>query len=236
MREQLKLLENLQQVDVQLEVKKQALTSLPAKLKSLKEDVDRVELLLDKERQQLEESQRLRAELDGGIKSNQDMMTKSKNKLGQVRNSKEFMATQRELEVTRKTTLDREEELAKLMAAIETSQESIKVHEEEVGALKRLVDEEEKETSAKVAELQGEVEVGQAARDKMTKGIRKDLLARYDHIRRAAGDAVVPARSGVCTGCDMMLPPQLFNILQRGDSVETCPSCRRIVYFEGLEE
>jgi predicted nucleic acid-binding Zn-ribbon protein len=34
----------------------------------------------------------------------------------------------------------------------------------------------------------------------------------------------------------MKLPPQLYNELQRGDSVLTCPMCRRILFWETLAE
>jgi len=235
-REQLKLLEKLQQVDADLHEKEQALSSLPTKLQSLKDDVSRVEMLLQKELLQLEDSQRLRAELDGGIKANQDQLNKSKGKLTQVRTSKEYMATQREMEATRKSNQEREDELLKLMEAIEASQKSIDVHQEDLKALKDHVKEEEKETEDKISGLKVEVDRFQTERDKMAKGIRRDVLAKYDVIRYRKGNAVVPARKGVCTGCHMQLPPQLFNILQRENSIEYCPSCRRIVYFEGAEQ
>jgi predicted nucleic acid-binding Zn-ribbon protein len=32
----------------------------------------------------------------------------------------------------------------------------------------------------------------------------------------------------------MNVPPQLFNTLQRGNTLETCPYCHRIVYWEDL--
>ncbi|HET6282400.1 MAG TPA: C4-type zinc ribbon domain-containing protein [Polyangia bacterium] len=32
----------------------------------------------------------------------------------------------------------------------------------------------------------------------------------------------------------MNIPPQLYNVLQRGLSIETCPSCHRIIYWEDL--
>ena len=32
----------------------------------------------------------------------------------------------------------------------------------------------------------------------------------------------------------MNIPPQLYNILQRGQTVETCPSCHRIIYWEEI--
>ena len=236
MREQLKLLENLQQVDADLHEKELALSALPAKLQSLKDDVARVEMLLQKEQLQIEDSQRLRTELEGGIKVNSDQLNKSKGKLTQVRTSKEYMATQREMESTRKSNQEREDELLKLMEAIDASQKSIDAHQVDLKALKEHVKEEEAETEEKISSLKVEVDQFQAQRDKMAKDIRRDVMVKYNAIRNRRGNAVVPARKGVCTGCHMQLPPQLFNTLQRENSIEYCPSCRRIVYFEGVEE
>ena len=48
------------------------------------------------------------------------------------------------------------------------------------------------------------------------------------------GLAVVPVVKGVCQGCHMSIPPQLFNLLQRGTTMETCPTCNRIIYWSEL--
>ena len=236
MREQLKLLERLQTVDAELNEVKQALKVLPVKLESLKEDVSRVEAFLDKERQQLMEAQAYRAELEQAGKVQSDQLNKAKSKLTQIRTSKEYMATQRELEVTRRTAMEREEELLKLMQAIEESEAKIAVHEEELNALKEHVAQEARETEGKLEELSREAKKMQKQRDSMTDGVSASLLRRYNVIQRRTGNAVVAARHGVCTGCNMLLLPQLFRILQAGQTVECCPSCQRIVYFEAEAE
>jgi uncharacterized protein len=231
-REQLKLLEELQQVDAKLLETEDALSSLPAKLKSLQNDVARVEALLEKERQQLAEARHYKEELEVSLKSDQEQINKSKSKLTQIRTSKEYMAGQRELEGTRKNIGDREEELIKLMEAIEQFQSSIKVHDEELLALKKHVSEEEQETACNLGELEKEHQGRKTERARMAATVRRDVLAKYETIRRRRGSAVVPARNGVCTGCNMHLPPQLYNTLQKGTTIEHCPSCQRIVYYE----
>ena len=235
MREQLKLLEQLQQVDAKLQETQEALTTLPAKLRSLEEDVSRVEQLLETERQQLADVQRYRVELDASTKADQDQLNKSKSKLTEVRTSKEYIATQRELETTRKTTGEREEELLKLMEAIESSQASIAQHEAELEGLKQHVAQEAEATREKVVALEQQLAAHEAEHSKMAATVRKDVMGKYNAIRRRKGLAVVPAHHGVCMGCNMALPPQLFNILQRGETIEYCPSCQRIVYFETEE-
>jgi predicted nucleic acid-binding Zn-ribbon protein len=43
---------------------------------------------------------------------------------------------------------------------------------------------------------------------------------------------VVTARGGICTGCRMHIPPQLFNELQKfRDHVRQCPNCHRILLW-----
>jgi len=232
LRDQLKLLEQLQQVDAKLRETQNSLTALPAKLRTLQDDVSRVEKLLDTERLQLAEVQRYRAELDASNKADLELLNKAKTKLTQVRTSKEYMATQREVEASRRTTSERDEELLKLMEAIDQSEKSIRQHEEELAALKQHVAEEEQQTAEQVARLEQELKEQEAEHAAMATTIRRDVLAKYDAIRRRRGLAVVPAHHGVCTGCNMALPPQLFNILQRGVTIEYCPSCQRIVYFE----
>ncbi len=235
MREQLKLLEELQQIDAKLQEIESALSSLPAKLESLKEDVGRVEGLLQGERQQLAEVVHYKEERETSVKADHDQINKSKAKLSQVRNSKEYMASQRELEITRKSASEREEELIKLMEAIEQFQCSIEVHEEELKALKDHVIEEEKETAEKIALLERAKKEQHVERDRMAATIQKDVLSKYEMIRRRRGLAVVAARHGVCSGCNMHVPPQLSNILQGGNTIEYCPSCQRIIYFEQVE-
>lgn len=232
MREQLKLLEDLQLVDAKLHETEQALSSLPEKLQSLKKDVGSVEKMLEAERQQLAEVQKYKAEKEQSAKSEQDRMNKSKSKLSTVKSSKEYMAIQREIEVNRKNLGERDEEMLKLMEAVEKFQQSITTHESELKVLKDHVDAEERETQEKMAELEKIYEVQRRDRNKMAEAIRKDVYAKYDAIRKRRGNAVVPVKDGVCTGCHMQVPPQLFNILQVGDSIEYCPACKRIIFFE----
>ena len=63
------------------------------------------------------------------------------------------------------------------------------------------------------------------------------LLKKYDAIRaKRHGIGLVLVEDGCCQGCNMRLPPQLYNILQRGDSIEQCPACQRIVLWEHFLE
>ena len=85
-----------------------------------------------------------------------------------------------------------------------------------------------------MAEIEGKIAQIKVERDKIATGIRPEVLKRYGAIRMRRGLAVTTVRNGTCQGCNMNVPPQLFNVLQRGNSIETCPYCHRIVYWENL--
>ena len=139
---------------------------------------------------------------------------------------------QRQLETFKKTKMDREEEILKLMSALEASRGKLAQHEAEFEELRKHIEQEK-------AALQEELEAAKRKQDEMkderraaADQIERDLLRKYEFIASHVRPAVVPARNEVCTGCHMNIPPQTYNILYRADTIETCPNCRRIIYLE----
>ena len=59
------------------------------------------------------------------------------------------------------------------------------------------------------------------------------LLALFETVAsHRNGMAVVEARDGRCSSCQVRLRPQLFNNIRLNDSLIQCESCQRILYFE----
>jgi predicted nucleic acid-binding Zn-ribbon protein len=59
------------------------------------------------------------------------------------------------------------------------------------------------------------------------------MFKRYEKLREGCrGVAVVEARAGGCMGCNMQLPPQMYNNLHRGEELITCPHCQRILVLK----
>jgi hypothetical protein len=94
------------------------------------------------------------------------------------------------------------------------------------------------------AELQSQISgidqaVSEAAsrRQTIAAQVARDLIARYELIfSRRGGTAVVEVAGGICQGCYMNIPPQLWNEIIRSEKVHLCPSCQRILYYKPAEE
>lgn len=234
MKAQLLLLEELSRIDGRLQEEEAALKTLPERLKAMRTDLQKVEAMLQRERLGLAETEKFRRDLDSQAKIDEQNISKAKAKLSQVKSGKDYMAAQREVESTRKTSAERDEEILKLIDAIEATKKSIAVHEKDVAELRAHVEAEEKAIQVKIDEVEVKTRDERAQRDSLSAKLPRDLLKKYQTIRGRRGIAVVPVLKGVCGGCHMAIPPQLYIVLQRGTTIETCPQCGRIIYWKDL--
>ncbi len=236
MKDQLKLLEELQRHDARIQELEGARRAIPAKLEAMRDDLRKVEDMLGRERQELQETERWRRDKETDMKAEEVQLSKAKAKLGQVKTSKEYMATQREVETTRKMAAETEGMLLEVMQASEQARSRITAHEGDVDKLRQHVAAEEAEAAGKLSGLDAELAKLKQERDAAARNVRPDVLKKYGAIRMRRGLAVVPVHNGTCRGCNMNIPPQLFNTLQRGTSLELCPNCNRIIYWDKLME
>jgi predicted nucleic acid-binding Zn-ribbon protein len=233
-RDQLKRLEDLQAHDARIQELENSLKAIPAKLAATQNDLARVEGLLASERQALAETERYYGEQKGLLTEDEIQVAGAKHKLSQAENSKEYMAAQREIDQRREGLTAREGEIAKLVEAVESKKKLLGERAKDVENLKSSIDKDGEAARARMAEIQAKIAELRAEREKVAAEVKPEVLKRYSSIRMRRGLAVVSVRNGTCQGCNMNIPPQLYNVIQRGQTIETCPSCHRIIYWEDL--
>ena len=234
MRDQLKQLEELQTHDAKIQELEQSLKAIPAKLAATELDLSRVESLLGSETSSLKETEKYYAEQKGLVTDDEVQVAGAKHKLTQAKNSKEYMAAQREIEQRRESLSSREAEIGKLVEAVEAKKKLLSDRANDVQALKESIAKDGEAARARMAEIEVKIGALRGERDKLAANVRPEVLKRYGAIRMRRGLAVVSVKNGTCQGCNMNIPPQLYNILQRGVTIETCPSCSRIIYWEEI--
>ena len=237
LRDQLKRLEELQRYDAQIQELTNALKAIPAKLEASQTDFARVESLLNSERSQLSESQRYYSEQKGQLQTEESSASGAKNKLSMAKNSKEYVAAQREIEQTRESVQNREQEIAKLIEAVQVKEKLLSERAAELEVLRKSIDKDRR------GRPQEDGRAGRTDRGHQGRAATRlpQASARTCSSATAQSACVVgwpspTVRNGTCQGCNMNVPPQLFNVLQRGTTIETCPYCHRIVYWENPDE
>jgi predicted nucleic acid-binding Zn-ribbon protein len=141
------------------------------------------------------------------------------------------------MEALRKLNGTLTEERESLREAVDGHQIDVQDKETKTRELERQINEALASVESESATATQQTSALSVEREKLKAELSKPLVRRYEFISgRRPGRAVVPAREGRCTGCNLMLPPQLFNELQLNTKILQCTNCQRVLYFETEEE
>ena len=80
--------------------------------------------------------------------------------------------------------------------------------------------------------LQAQLATFDVERNKVAEQLPSQAMSLFKTLARGRnGVAVVEARQGRCTSCQVRLRPQLFNDVRSNSALIQCESCQRILYF-----
>jgi predicted nucleic acid-binding Zn-ribbon protein len=162
---------------------------------------------------------------------------KSEGQMDIIKTQREYEALDKEI----KDATEKEQSLRKDLQREQTSVEELKntLEKEEMMIRKQEEDvkEEQSKIKVKVKEKNTELKKLLGEEKKITPGLEEDILFKFERIIKSkSGIGIVSLTKGVCTGCYMILPPHFVNTVRRGEHVEFCPYCSRILFFQEDEE
>jgi uncharacterized protein len=231
LREQMKKLEQLQELDLKINGLKSSQSALPVGLKVLDDSLAKLKTTWTAKNTTVQEFEKQQRQTQAALDLNRDRVSRSGSRLEGVQNSQEFQAASKEQEQLRKLATQLEEQSKKTAADLEIGNKELSTITAQMETLQAERDAKASELGGQGDRLQREVDSLTAERAKYTPGVDPRILSQYDRVRNArAGLGIVPAVGGRCKGCNMMIPPQQFNELQRGDTLHSCPTCNRILF------
>ena len=237
MKENLLLLIKLQECDSQL-------VKLSAKKKKLPENIDKLDKEfssfregIEKNKIKYDELKFLHTERENKIKKLNEGMVKTKARLLEVKNNKEYQAMLKEIEIAESSRGDIETEIISILEALDKLSGLVKKDEETLKHSKNKYEQEKKIIEDDLNTIDADIVDWEKKRINLQKNVSDDLLARYEKIRnRNKGVCVISVWKAVCNGCHMNIPPQLYNELQKSNELLSCPNCSRIIYFQDMEK
>ena len=237
MKDQLRYLLQLQSIDAKVKEFEAQIKTLPTKLDTARRDLAKLEAMLTAEKQRLAETESWKKQQETLMEREVDSMRSAKTKLNASKTGKEFNAATREMDHKKKAIFEREAEIKKVTEVVTTTGAQAEAHSKDVEAVRQSLAADEADVANQVQVLREEIAVVSQGRAELRSKIDGPLLKTYDALVTKRGYSVAPVVKGVCQGCHTSLPPQLNNILARGESIESCPRCARIVYrTEMLED
>jgi len=231
LREKLKSLEELQQVDLELADVQREAEAVPRRRAEIDAAVDEVRRVWEAEQSRLADNQRERRGQEQLHTMERDKVKKWEGRLTETRTPREYAALSREIEIARKTNETVSEQVKLLLAAAAEIQQSIDTLQEQLDEKEADAQEELEGLSKRAEEVAARMKALETRRAELALAVEPALLSRYENLRKRRGGVAVTQIAGTtCRGCNRNIPPQLAIVLARANSIENCPHCNRILY------
>ena len=126
-----------------------------------------------------------------------------------------------------------EEEILVLMDKIEEIKKDYEILSAQLKKREAEVEKEKGKLNRDLESIDKTIRELKAERDNLLSVVTESLRETYTTlIKKRGGLAVVNLKNGVCQGCYMNIPPQLFIEATKNRQLILCPSCNRIFYFQ----
>jgi len=231
-KEEVQLLIDLQELDQHIISGRKKQDKLREEQSDLTVKTDKLSALiaqLDAEIATIEDE---RGEVNQALLREQDNVEKAESRLPEIKTQKEYLAILKEVDVAKKQTKDLQEILQGRDEALNTLKEDRDEKQQELDALKSTCD----SRCNEIGDLLNEIDESLVSEDSKRAGLIEKvpttIRKRYELLlKRRNGTALVEARRGTCTGCNMHLPPQFFNSMLKKQSIDSCPHCNRLLFI-----
>jgi len=221
-----------QKIDLQIIEKERVLLLHPKKIKGMDDELKATQMRVEKEKEIIEELEKERKKKEKELETDKDKIKKLEAKLHEVKTNKEYQASLKEIEAAKMANDKIEEDILVLMDKVEeikkdhiSSTSHLKIREKEIEMEKTKIEKDIRSMDKIITQLKTE-------RDNLLSVVNERLRSTYMVLReKRNGIAVSTAKNGVCLGCFMNIPPQLFIEVTKNRQLIQCPSCGRILYF-----
>jgi predicted nucleic acid-binding Zn-ribbon protein len=232
--EQITSLVKLQKIEIEI-------SSIEAKLSTVDHRIEILDNKLLDFKQALEDQKSLIHDLnqkkrtyETDVQMHLDRIRKSEAKLSAVKTNKEYQSSLKEIDDLKDMSSKKEDDMIEFLDRIEEAENVLKTKMAEFSKLEAQM-KTEKESIQKEAG-KGRQRLGDldADRETVCGDIDAKMLATFNRIKTNQTNkiGIVAVKDSVCQGCHMNIPPQMYNELQRGDSLKRCPICERIIYWK----
>jgi predicted nucleic acid-binding Zn-ribbon protein len=229
---ELETLFEAQKIETLIMEGEQKLLQAPKRLKQMEEELLAVRQKIDKQKEIVDELEKERRKKEKELEVDKDKIKKLEVRLYDVKTNKEYQALLKEIEAAKEANARTEEDVLVLMDKVEDLK---KDHDGSTVHMKELEKESEAERTVIEKEIKSMDEVISKLtleRDNLLCVVSENLRNIYGILReKRGGIAVTNVKNGVCLGCNMNIPPQLYIEVTKNKQLIQCPSCNRILFF-----
>jgi predicted nucleic acid-binding Zn-ribbon protein len=232
--EQIATLVKLQKIEIESSSIKEQLSTVDQRIEVLAKKLLDFNQTIEEQKSLINELNEKYRSYESDLQMHLDGIKKSEAKLTSVKTNKEYQSSLKEIDDLKSMNSKIEDDMIEFLDRIEEAENLLKAKtaefselESQIKAEKEIIQKEAEEGSHRLENLDAEWKT-------FSDDIETEILAIYNQIKenQAYKIGIVAVKDAVCQGCHMNIPPQMYNELQRGDSLKRCPICERIIYWK----
>jgi predicted nucleic acid-binding Zn-ribbon protein len=233
LKNKLDLLEQLQEIDLQVDVMKTAQNNLLTDMNGFAKALDDAREVFTGLQFRAAQLEKEKLELEASHKAELENIQRSETNMKEIKTNKEYQAVGREIAAARKQVAELEELVLQKITQLDELNNEISACMTTLAELEKNTEQLRDEKQGDIDKVQHDIDADSLRRQAITTELPANVLKRYDNLRlQRRGQAVAVARDGYCLGCNMHLPPQLYNSLFKCEELITCPHCQRMLILK----
>ncbi len=232
-KEQINLLAKIQLEDNILDRLRRQIHESPSKIQESEANLQALVDSFEADKARLQDVKTLQRQCEREVEDGLERIKKSKARLLNIKSNKEFQAALKEFVESEKANREREDKILTYMEELDLLQRGLKDKETELERVRRLHEEEKAALEQELQDAQAQLSEHEIERRDMAAAVDAEVFNIYDRLkRRLNGEVVAWVENATCSACNMNIPPQMYNELQRMDALRFCPNCDRIIYWK----
>jgi uncharacterized protein len=222
----------LQTIMSALAEKERALETKPEKFAEIDREYQAANSEMDAMTTRAAELEASRDAVDQKLQEQQESLKKYQGQLMQVKNQQQYAAAWKEIDTSRRTVKEHEDEFLRISQDLETVQAQLDARRSGHADLRDKFEEAYREWQNSLGALRSEVEKIREKASQVEQALPPNVRREFHRVLQGRGGvAVSEVDNGSCSQCRVHVRPQVMQQLKRGEIV-TCEACRRFLWLE----
>ena len=223
---------DLQQVDSRIAALRAEIAALPKEVAQIEAKLAGSKAKVEAAQAAMKTDETARRKHESDIKDEQEKISKYRDQSLKVKTNQEYKALLSEIEHAETAIAKLEDKVLEIMVAADGRKETLKQAEALLKAATAENEKEKEHARQQTAEDEKQLAELTAQRNGLRSGISDDALRHYDRVLKLRGSAIAAVHDNqMCSVCRVILRPQVYQDVMKGDEMVYCDSCQRILYF-----
>ncbi len=223
---------DLQQVDTRIAALHREIAALPKEVAQIEAKLAGSKAKVEAAQAAIKTDEGARRKHESDIKDQQEKISKYRDQSLKVKTNQEYKALLSEIEHAEAEIAKLEDKVLEIMVAADSRKDGLKQAEATLKADTAANEKEKEHARQQTAEDEKQLAELTAQRNELRSGVGDDTLRHYDRVLKLRGSAIAAVHDNqMCSVCRVILRPQVYQDVMKGEEILACDSCQRILYF-----